>query len=53
VITFALVAAAVGALVGGWVGYKVGRTTEKFSPTKKEKEEDAAPKKKLPRAFGR
>ena len=48
---FLLIAAAVGALVGGWVGFKVGRTTEKFAPSKK-KDEEAKEKKKLPRAFG-
>jgi len=50
---FLLIAAAVGAIVGGWVGYKVGRTTEKFRPSKKEKEEEPRERKKLPRAFER
>lgn len=42
--TFLLIAAALGALVGGWVGYKVGRTTERIRPTKREEEN----RKKLP-----
>jgi len=55
-VTFLIIAAAVGAALGGWIGFKVGRTVEKVRPSKKdeaEKEKDEKPRRKLPHGFDR